>query len=101
MLPQRLTAKVVIVNVFRRNPEIIEHCQHRLHHQRRPTEVVLTGFGSRVLREVAVLGHLVDEPGVALPRVVPLRLGKRGMPAEIIMFALEGFEHIRVELFLF
>src|SRR5512144_2321245 len=92
-------AEIVEHDVLAVDPERREHRAHRLVHRAGPAHVVLDVLGRRVILEVVIVQHLVDEAGVPAPVVLGQRLREREVPREVRVRLRERLELVDVERF--
>ena len=92
LAPSLLLAEVVEHDVLGLDTEIEEHVDDRLVHHRRSAHVVLDVLGRRMVLEVVVEHHLVDEAGVAGPLVLRQRVRQREVPIEVVVRRLDLVE---------
>jgi len=69
-------AKIVKVNIFRLNAQVVEHFQHGLGHHGRPAHIIVDIFRSRMFVQVFIKKDLMDKAGQAVPVVLRQRLGE-------------------------
>src|SRR6056297_4314185 len=63
-------AEIVEHDVLALDPEVLQHLDHGRVHHGRPAQVVLAVLGGRMVLQVLLVEHLVDEAGGAFPLVL-------------------------------
>src|SRR3989344_5651810 len=96
-----LAAEVVEQDVLRLHTQVSEHLDDRGVHHGRAAHVELAILRSRMVLQIVLVQHVVDEAGRAVPVVFRQRIGQRQMPLEvrvlglqlIVLFDVEGLAH--------
>src|SRR5690554_6271 len=78
-------AEVIEQDVLRLHTQVLKHLDDRGVHHRRSTHVVLAILRSRMILEVVLVEHVMDEAGRAGPVVLRQRIGQCQMPLEVLM----------------
>ena len=90
-------AEIVEGDVLFLNAQIVQHTEHSLVHHGRAAHVVLDIFGSRMVLQIVVVEHLMDEPCVAVPVIFGQRFGECQMELEVRELLLDRAELVDIE----
>ena len=93
------SAEVVQHDVLALHPEREQHVDHGPRHRARSAQVVLDVLRRRVVLQVPVVQHLMDESDRSGPAVLRERLREREMPLEVGVVGLQRIEFLSVEGF--
>jgi hypothetical protein len=90
-------AEVVEQDVLFVDAEVAEHVLAGVDHERRSAQVVLDVFRGRVVLQVVVVEHLMDEALEARPVVLGQGIRERQVPLEVLELRRDGVEVLHVE----
>ena len=91
------SSEIVEQDVLPVDAEREQHRDHGLVHRSRAAHVVLDVLRRRVVLQIPVVQHIVDEADGTVPVVLGQRLGQRQVPLEVRVLLLQRLELVDVE----